>query len=232
MNRRLLLLACVLIAARLSAAMVESLPLHLLLAGMDHPRPPLVYENHLVLSVGGAHRFVGAAFEHEGFAVIHPYERNQQGVFVLAYPLPLKAKAALAYRLVVDGVWMSDPGNPRHAAERQSGLDVSLAEVPYLSDERPGLYRILGEDGRTAHFLWKGEPGQIVTVAGTFNNWDPFIHELVETSPGVYELELPLPRGINYYSYIVGGESHPDPLNLDKASSREGRVVSVLIVKD
>jgi hypothetical protein len=108
---------------------------------------------------------------------------------------------------------------------------ISLARVPYLSDEVTGIYRILGEDGRTAHFLFKGEGGMVVTLAGTFNNWDPFLYELDETSPGVYEIELPLPAGQHYYAFFYDGAAHPDPLNQDKATSRDGTVVSMLVVK-
>ena len=78
---------------------------------------------------------------------------------------------------------MSDPHNPLHSLGRE-GIEVSLAEVPYISDEKLGLYRILRDDGRTARFLFKGEAGMYVTVAGTFNNWDPFIYPMEEISPG------------------------------------------------
>ena len=70
-----------------------------------------------------------------------------------------------------------------------------------------------------------------MTVCGDFDNWDPFIHELVETSPGIYELELPLPPGRHYYTFIYRGEALTDPLNPDKAANRDGKAVSVLNVR-
>ncbi|HOX31745.1 MAG TPA: glycogen-binding domain-containing protein, partial [Spirochaetales bacterium] len=87
----------------------------------------------------------------------------------------------------------------------------------------------LGPDGRTARFLFRGEPGELVTVCGDFDNWDPFIHELAETSPGTYELALPLPPGIHHYAFVYRGEYLPDPLNPEKALSGDGRLVSVLV---
>ncbi len=214
----------------LGAFEIESLPLHLILAGKTEAEPPFVWGDYLIFSAKGGYRFVGAAFEFEGFAKIHAFERNKEGVFVLALPLPLKQRALLAYRLIIDGAWVPDPVNPRRATGRETGLALSLVEVPYVSDERLGLYSHLDAAGRTARFLWKGRPGEIVTVAGDFNNWDPFLHELCETAPGVYELALPLPPGVHRYAFVVRGEYLADPLNVERATNAEGRVVSVLRV--
>lgn len=231
MKRIILALFLVLAAASLSGAFeVESLPLHLLLAGKAEAGPPLVRGDSLVLSAKGPYRFVAAAFEFEGYRELHLFEKNAQGVFVLAFPIPLKRREPLAYRLVVDGTWMVDPSNPLKAEDRGAGLALSLAEVPFLSDERPGLYGFGAEGGRGVRFLFKGAPGEIVSVAGDFNNWDPFLHELNEASPGVYELELPLPAGAHRYAFVYRGEYLADPLNLEKATSPEGRVVSVIRV--
>ena len=209
---------------------IESLPLHLELAGLKAAKPPKVIEGELVLSVSGPYRAVAAAFSHEGFSVLHPYERNRQGVFVLAYPVPLKRSRDLEYRVIVDGVWTIDPANPDRRADPETGLELSVARVPYLSDLHLGLYRVLGEDGGSARFLFRGASGEAVTVCGDFDNWDPFIHEMAETSPGTYELELPLAPGKHYYSFVYRGEVLPDPLNPLKAASPEGNIVSVLVV--
>jgi hypothetical protein len=209
---------------------IESLPLHLEMSGMKAAKAPMVIEGELLLSASGPYRAVSAAFAQEGFAILHPYERNRHGVFVLAYPIPLKRSEALEYRIVVDGVWTVDPANPERRADPESGLELSVARVPYLSDLHLGLYRLLGEDGRTARFLFRAASGESVTVSGDFDNWDPFIHEMPETSPGLYQLDLPLPPGKHYYCFIYRGESLADPLNPAKAASRDGKIVSVLTV--
>ena len=59
-----------------------------------------------------------------------------------------------------------------------------------------------GTDG-TVHFVYKGKAGQHIRLGGSFTNWDSWIYELTETSPGLYELELPLPAGKYYYSYYI-----------------------------
>jgi hypothetical protein len=211
---------------------IENLDLHLALAGMKAAKAPQVIEGELVLSVSGPYRAVAAAFAHEGFAQLHAYERNRQGVFVLAYPVPLKwAGGTLEYRIVVDGVWTIDPSDPERRSDPATGLELSVAAVPYLSDLHLGLYKVLGDDGRTARFIFRGASGESVTVCGDFNNWDPFIHEMSETSPGVYRLDLPLPRGKHYYDFVYRGEELPDPLNPAKAATRDGKEVSVVVVE-
>ena len=198
---------------------------------MKTAQPPRVVEGELVLSASGPYRSVAVAFEHEGFAQLHPYERNRQGVFVFAYPVPLKWKSEiLEYRVIIDGVWTVDPADPDRRSDAATGLELSVARVPYLSDLRLGLYKILGDDGNTAQFLFRGASGESVTVCGDFDNWDPFIHEMSETSPGIYRLDLPLPKGRHYYAFVYRGEELPDPLNPEKAANREGKIVSVLTV--
>jgi hypothetical protein len=210
---------------------VESLALHMKMAGLTRAAQPDVVEGFLVLSAAGPYRFVGAAFAHEDFAIVHAFKKNAQGVFVLAYPVPLKRSDPLSYRLVFDGVWTWDPANPRRVVDGSLGLAVSLAQVPYLSDLHLGLYEILDpRDGRTANFLFRGAPGELVTVSGDFDNWDPFIHEMSETEPGVYELALPLTPGTHLYGFVYRGSLVPDPLNTAKASNREGKIVSILAV--
>ena len=69
-----------------------------------------------------------------------------------------------------------------------------------------------------------------MTVCGDFDNWDPFIHEMSEATPGTYRLDLPLTPGQHYYTFVYRGEALIDPLNLARAHNRDGKVVSVLVV--
>lgn len=213
------------------AFQVESLSLHLHLAGLTRAAPPEVVEGYLVLTAEGAYRHVGASFEHERFKDVHSFEKNAHGLFVLAVPVPYETRAPLRYRLVVDGVWGRDAANPSFERDPRTGAVFSLASVPFISSARPGVWKLLAEDGRTARFRYETDPGQIVTVVGDFNAWDPFVHELRETESGVYELELPLPPGAHYYAFLVRGERVPDPLNPNRLYDSGGRTVSVVMVR-
>lgn len=232
MKSRLAVLAlalCLVSAAAPAAAMDQSsMRLHLHLTGLRAPEPPHIVEHFLVLSAAGPYRFVGAAFSHEGWRTVHSFERNLYGVFVLALPLPYGEATQVAYRLVIDGAWGADPNNPARARDDRTGSTLSLASLPARPRTVLGVWNPAVAGG--AHFYFEGEAGQRVSVAGTFNGWDPFIHELSETSPGRYELSLSLPPGEYSYVFIYRGERVTDPLNRTLRYSSDGRAVSRLLV--
>ncbi len=213
------------------AFQVESLTLHLHLAGLRKAAPPEVLEGYLVLTAEGSFRYVGASFAHENYRSVHSFEKNAYGLFVLAVPVPYEIREPLKYRLVVDGIWCRDTANPEFERDPRTGAVFSLAKVPFLSSARPGVWRMLAEDGRTARFRYESDPGLSVSLVGDFNAWDPFVHELTETLPGVYELELPLPSGEHRYAFLVRGDRVPDPLNPDRLYDSAGRTVSVLRIR-
>jgi len=205
---------------------VVSLPLHLYLSGIDQVKAPTIVEHHLVLSAAGPYRYVGAAFSNEDWRQIHPFEINTNGIFVLALPIPYGDEIVVRYRLVLDGMWSSDPSNPDRERDRATGSIMSIVHFPGRPRTMLGVWEPAGEDG--ASFYFKGEPGRIVTVAGSFNGWDPFIHELEETSPGNYQLHLKLDPGEYQYVFIYRGSRVADPLNQRLVYGRDGQPVSVL----
>ena len=207
---------------------VSSTGLHLHISGLKEARPPEVVEGYLVLSAKGAYRFVGAAFSHEDWRTVHAYEKNLNGVFVLAVPVPYGEGMTTRYRLVVDGLWMADPINPQKIRDSATGVALSFMELPGRPRTVLGIWDPAGEGAATFHFA--GEPGQRVTVAGSFNAWDPFIHELYEISPGVYELNLQIPPGEYHYVFVYRGQRVPDPLNRQLLYSADGRPVSGLSI--
>lgn len=207
---------------------VLSIGLHLHISGLKEARPPEVLEGYLVLSAKGAYRFVGAAFSHEDWRTVHAYEKNLNGVFVLAIPVPYGKGMTTQYRLVVDGLWMADPINPQRIRDPATGAALSYMELPGKPRTVLGIWDPAGEGFATFHFT--GDPGQRVTVAGSFNAWDPFIHELYEISPGVYELDLQLPPGQYHYVFVYRGHRVPDPLNRQLLYSADGRPVSGLSI--
>ncbi|HPE35624.1 MAG TPA: hypothetical protein PK625_00620 [Spirochaetales bacterium] len=217
-----------LLAASAWALEEPSLKLHIHLTGLDTAVAPHIVDGHLILSVVGPYRHVGAAFSHEDWKRVHSFQLNRNGVFVLALPLPLGDARLVQYRLVVDGAWSHDPSNPRTQRDRATGATVSLADFPARSLTELGVWDP-AMDG-AAHFYFEGESGQRVSVAGTFNGWDPFIHELAETAPGRYELILDLAPGDYYYVFVYMGRRLSDPLNMRLTYSPDGRELSVITV--
>lgn len=207
---------------------VTSVNLHLYLAGLKQANAPVVVEGHLVLSAAGAYRFVGAAFSHEHWSSVHAFEVNRYGVFVLAVPVPYGDATTVRYRLILDGLWSADPTNPAVERDAATGAAMSLAALPDRPRTVLGVWDPAGSGG--ASFYFEGEPGQRITVAGSFNGWDPFIHELEERSPGRYELWLNLPPGEHYYVFVYRGERIADPLNKRLLYGKDGRPVSAITI--
>jgi len=229
--RTILAVTCVLCAVTTRGAYafdVTSVNLHLYLSGLKTARAPAVVEGHLVLSAAGPYRFVGAAFSYEEWRSVHPFEINRYGVFVLAVPIPYGDAATVQYRLVLDGLWSADPSNPMVERDSATGAALSLAMLPERPKTVLGVWNPAGEGGAT--FYFRGEPGQRITVAGSFNGWDPFIHELEERSPGTYELWLNLPPGEHYYVFVYRGERISDPLNQKLLYGKDGRPVSAITI--
>jgi hypothetical protein len=133
----------------------------------------------------------------------------------------------LEYRLVIDGLWTIDPLNPRSRMDPQSGIVRSTVALPEIQraptpfDGPPG----------SLSFRYQAPPGEIITVAGTFNGWDPFMYELREISPGTYGLTLPLPPGVYQYVFFHRGLRVLDPHNHSRVYTAEGKTASEAVVR-
>jgi 1,4-alpha-glucan branching enzyme len=79
-------------------------------------------------------------------------------------------------------------------------------------------------------FRFDAFPRETIYVAGSFNNWDPFMYVMKEKEPGHYELILNLPPGTYQYIFFYRGERHLDQNNL-MSVYRDGRPVSQTIVQ-
>ena len=219
-----------LIINALPAIEVNTISLHLYLATMKKAEAPSVREGFAIFSVNGPYRYVGAAFKHENWNIIHPFQRNKPGVFVLALPVPRDRSEPLEYRLVIDGIWTKDPSNSLFIRDTRTGLDFSVLSIPFISSEDMDNYKLIEGDKNKIKFLYRDDPGKIVTVVGDFNNWDPFIHELAEVSPGLYRLEMELPPGRYGYAFFCDGEKAIDHLNPDSAYNKAGEMISIISI--
>ncbi|MDR1216891.1 MAG: glycogen-binding domain-containing protein [Treponema sp.] len=200
---------------------------------------PEVFEDGVLWTTPALYKRVGIAFAHEGFAKVYwfkklitpddslnPQEREIKGSGILffTYTVP-KGLTSLEYRLIIDGLWTSDPSNPNKRVT-EAGIIVSIAPLPTIKDELVTMQ----ESSNGIAFSYKGQAGQSVYVAGSFNNWDPFMYELKENSPGSYGLTLYLPKGVYYYIFFVQGKRVIDYNNLPQLY-RDGLSVNQLEVK-
>jgi hypothetical protein len=195
---------------------------------------PYEAENSVVFTEKADSRFIGIAFDFEGYKTIHPFRirrtRDSDGkvtdslmFYVLNRPKHIQT---VSYRLIVDGLWTTDPLNPDRYYEENTGILLSRFTFSTVTPPETAVTK-----ENTVHFIYNGSTGQSIYLAGTFTNWDPWIYQMQETAPGFYELNLPLPPGTYYYSYYAGLKAMTDKTNPNKAYTPDGRTASVIIVR-
>jgi hypothetical protein len=207
------------------------------------PGKPELVAGSLVFTASSSYRRVGVAFGHEGFGKIYWFKKliipnenaspwvkdkpppdafRDSGMLFHIYPIPENLEMSdIEYRLIIDGLWARDPLNPDYRTDT-SGISRSVVFIPRI--KRP-YSPSSGPEG-TITFTFYAESGETVSVAGSFNNWDPFMYELVEASPGRYTLSLPLPPGTYHYAFFYRGERFLDPANPRRVYSRDGKAAS------
>jgi hypothetical protein len=215
---------------------------------LTRPGAPEIYEDGVLFTASSAYRRVGVAFAHEGFSKVYWFKKllltrddiipgtvkfkdpldayRDSGILFHVYTVPADIRE-LEYRLIIDGLWTVDPLNPRYRMDPQSGIVRSTVLLPEIK-RTPSTFD--GPPGSLS-FSYQAPPGEIVTVAGTFNGWDPFMYELRETSPGTYGLTLPLPPGVYHYVFFHRGQRILDPNNHNRVYTAEGKTATEAVVQ-
>ncbi|UTC62881.1 isoamylase [Treponema sp. OMZ 787] len=193
---------------------------------------PKIKEGHIIFT-STAKRHVGISFSHEDYKYIHSFQKLPQNELyegketILFYIFQIPDELTeIKYRLVIDGLWSSDPINRNIVFDRIHSMSVSRIEVPYKKEYKTEL-----SNKNSVKFTYLGEPKKTIRLAGSFNNWDPFMYDLIEVSPGRYELSLNLPAGTWFYAYFSGGTRLPDNTNKNHVYTADGRVASVITVQ-
>jgi hypothetical protein len=215
------------------------------LLSLTGPGAPEIFEDAVIFTASSAHRRVGVAVANEGFSRVYwlrqllipqdplnaplpegkrrPDPYKDSGVLFHVYQIP-DGIEELEYRMVVNGLWTTDPENPRSRRD-SSGISNSVVPIPRREDRKS----VNGLPG-SLNFRFEGPPGETVTVAGSFNGWDPFMYELREYPAGVYSLSIPLPPGIYQYVFYHRGERYLDPRNFRQAYTKEGITASEAVI--
>ncbi len=220
----------------------DSVEYNSLVSEISGPEAPRVSGRYAVFTAPGNVRHTGIAFEHENYKKIHNFNRlilrdefgeplrNSDGTyadttlfFILKIPQETKE---IRYRIVRDGIWTADPYNSRSEYDITTGTQVSVLPVEYYK-----VYETSSEEKKYVHFIYQGKSGETIRLAGSFNNWDPFMYEMKEVARGKYELKLPLPKGTWYYAFFQGMTQIHDTSATEKVYTRDGRVASVVTVQ-
>lgn len=194
--------------------------------------PPFQKDDYIVFTHESGPRHIGIAFDFEDYKTIHSYMKkshydidgNQKdSLYFYILELP-KDVEEISYKLIIDGIWTTDPTNFQKTYNPYNGIEVSTLQIQnhHINETK--------ETDKGIHFIYQGESGKIIRLAGTFSNWDSSIYCLTETRPGYYELYLPLPKGTYYYAFYNGTKSFADKSNPDRAWSTDGRETSKIVV--
>ena len=195
---------------------------------------PYIRGDFIVFTAQPHSRHVGIAFDFEQFRVIHSYQRintrdidNQIISSMYFYVLKIpEGVDAVSYKIIIDGLWAVDPLNPNTKFDSAANAVLSTVRVPRQTIPAT---RITAQ-GRV-RFVYTGESGQKIQLGGSFTNWDPFIYEMRETRPGLYECEISLLPGTHYYNFYKGMAVVIDHTNPSRAYTSDGRTASVIEIR-
>ncbi|MFP3042052.1 isoamylase [Treponema primitia] len=248
MRKNIILMLLVVIIGNIEAIDTESYQFINHLLTIPAPGAPEIFDDGVIFTSPSTHRRVGIAFAHEGFARVYWFQKllkakdeltpqeakskniedqyRDSGILFHVYTVPPEIRE-LEYRLVIDGLWTTDPLNPQYRIDQKSGIVRSMIAMPEIQ-KVPTAFD--GPPG-TLTFNFQAPSGEIVTVAGSFNGWDPFMYELKETRVGYYSLTLPLPPGTYHYVFFHRGQRILDPFNHNRVYTNEGMAATEAIVR-
>ncbi len=229
------------IAAKEEVHQEDTYEYDLLVSELTGYSAPILKGNSVVFTAKPDARFIGIAFDFEDFRQIHSFQLKKiydiegevsNSFFFYILDLP-KEVNDITYRLVVDGLWTTDPLNNNTVYNPATGITLSKLSLNRIRIPETEIRKAQSKAGTngTVHFVYKGKAGQHIRLGGSFTNWDSWIYELTETEPGVYQIDIPLPPGTYYYAFYNGVISMVDTSNPDRGYTADGKVASVITVK-
>ena len=217
------------------------------LLNLSGPGTPEIHGNFVIFTAESSLRRVGISFAHENFARVYWYRQLlipresidmivpkgetppdpliDSGIQFHVYEVPSHVME-LEYRLIINGLWTTDPINPESRRDPVSSLSMSILRLP----PRPVRPHPLNGQPEGLSFTYRGPPGETITVAGNFNGWDPFMYELREGPRGTYTLTIPLPSGTYQYVFFHRGRRFTDPFNPVRIYGRDGSAASEVVI--
>ncbi len=232
MNKKLFICIVLIFGSIFYANAIDSLKYNRLVNTISRVEAPKIKDGCIIFTAKG-NRHAGIAFEYEDYQYIHSFKKLMRSEFhgeevepVLFYIMEVPEDVSeLRYRIVIDGLWSTDPSNPNSFFDYKNEMNVSFLQVPFKKEFKTCK---LGKN--SVKFTYKGEANKKIKIAGTFNNWDPFMYVLKEVAPGQYEINLSLPKGTWFYAYFSGSTQIPDNTNRNFVYTADGMVASVITI--
>ncbi len=171
---------------------------------------------------------------------------DNDGIWTIVKPLP---PGRYQYKFVVDGGvrWEEDPSNPDVTEDGYGGFNSLLVVPPTVDYEYEAITgTVTGsearersqateeadtEGGEDVVFELDRPDASEVSVAGSFNEWDPEADPLTKGDNGIWRATLELEPGTYEYKFVVDGEWVTDPENPETVPDPYGGENSVLTVE-
>ncbi len=184
---------------------------------------PLVLSNMILFFYQGKAKSVELAGDFNNWSNNLQMEETRPNLWILSLKTRLP-KDKYRYRIKVDGFWIADPVNPLyetdHGRQRLSILNLT-------NDFTPNKRYPFWVTNDTYVFQYQSTNANIVTIAGDFNNWNPYSHQLKHKGAGIFEIELELdPKKIHLYSFVQDGIWTTDPNNKKQFVNEVNRVIN------
>lgn len=195
--------------------------------------PPLITEDGILFSYkqkGESPRYVMVSGDFNRWENPILMKKNRHGVFVLLYNKEdekaiVLNKGKYRYLYLIDGVWVKDYLNNKSVYDHY-GTELSYFEVftpIIILKNNP----VKVNDNKYI-FYYENKSAKNVSIAGDFNNWNPFSFPMRKNKSGLWEVELYIPQGSYSYRFIVDGIHRKDPLGMTLVQDRFGDEVSYL----
>lgn len=156
-----------------------------------------------------------------------PMERGKYGVWFYLLT-DGNSRNSVKYKFLVDGIWTSDPRNPRRVYDG-NGSYLSAVDPPEHQEGKQVSYRLVARN--LVEFRIFKPRARLISVVGDFNNWNPENDILERTDGGIWRIRKRLSDGIYRYKFIVDGKWVPDYFNSNSASDEVGGICSVIRVR-
>lgn len=194
---------------------ISPLELQMIEKQSSYSLEPIVKEGNIYLFYGSSlpSRYVAVAFDFDSYNKKYVmYRMKDKDIFYLKIVVPLGIQQ-VRYRYIIDGLWTYDTNNESYD-ENFLGDKFSVLTLHNWNRESKLSNPTYQDEGKIILY-YRAQSGQSVSVAGNFNNWDPFINNLEEDKDhkGLYSIELKLPAGEIFYYFVVGGSRFLDPIN-------------------
>ncbi len=195
---------------------------------------PYLKGNDVIFTFPFNCRHVGIAFDFEDYKTVHSYMLKKitdmdgevsDSFYFYVLNLPKNIKE-FNYRIITDGLWILDPLNSDTVYDENT--ELMLSHFNASREIKPVTEKT---SSGSIRFVYQGETGKKIRLAGSFTNWDSWIYELQEVKKGLYTFELNLPPGKYEYAYFLGFNSFPDTSNPNRCYSDDGKIASLLIVE-